>query len=587
VVGRLKPGVTRAQAQAEMGAIARKLAHDYPKTNAERSLRVAPFLTDSEGDIGHAIIWMIMDLALAVLMIACVNLANLQLVRMTARSREIAIRLALGSSRLRVMGMLLSESILLSLCGGALGLLFAKWANDYVGAYFNLPVPLDYRVLAFAFVASAATGAVFGTVPAWIASRADVNATLKQGGRGASAGGSRNRLRQVLIVAQLAIALVLLTGAGYFIRGIHRIMNHEMGWDPDHLTMGEIELPNAKYGERGDKRTLVFAEKLISGLRHLPGVQDAAISTGTPIGTVPAGDPFAVEGRPAPAKGAEPLAYTNRVTPGFFATHGMHVLRGRDFAISDRPGAPNVAIVSKSLAEKFWPGEDPIGKRIGGTDPVKPDWSEVVGVVNDVVGSIRIARYETPYQIYRPWFQDTFRFLIFSVRTGADPHSVVEGARKALADVEPDIAATILAPARDTMEDNMSGIVLVQRMLDVMALLGLLLSTIGIYGVVANVATERTQEIGVRMALGAGSADVQWLFMRSGIILAVLGSGIGLLASVGLVMALDRLVQIVPGNDPWVIAGVGVMLAVIALLACWIPAWRATKVDPTVSLRAE
>jgi hypothetical protein len=170
----------------------------------------------------------------------------------------------------------------------------------------------------------------------------------------------------------------------------------------------------------------------------------------------------------------------------------MHVLRGRDFAISDRPGAPNVAIVSKSLAEKFWPGEDPIGKRIGGTDPVKPDWSEVVGVVNDVVGSIRIARYETPYQIYRPWFQDTFRFLIFSVRTGADPHSVVEGARKALADVEPDIAATILAPARDTMEDNMSGIVLVQRMLDVMALLGLLLSTIGIYGVVANVATERT-----------------------------------------------------------------------------------------------
>lgn len=587
VVGRLKPGVTRAQAQAEMDSIANKLARDFPKTNAERKLRVAQFPTDSEGDIGRHIIWTVMDLAAAVLLIACVNLANLQLVRSTARSREIAIRLALGSSRMRIMGMLLGESLLLSLCGGALGLLVAKWANDYVGAYFNLPMPLNYRVLAFAFAASAATGALFGTLPAWMASHADVGAALKQGGRGTSAGGSRNRLRQALIVGQLAVALVLLTGAGYFIRGIQRIMHHEMGWSPEHLVIGFIELPNAKYGEHGDKRCLAFGQKLISGLRQVPGVEDAAISVNTPVGSVFASESFVIGGRPAPAKGAEPQAWTNRVTQGYFAAYGMHILRGRDFTDADKSGAPSVAIVNKALAEKFWPGEDPIGKRLGGADPKNPEWCEVVGIVNDVVGSIRIARYESPYQIYRPWLQDTFRFLIFSMRTAADPHAVVEGARKALANVEPDVAATVLAPAPDMMESNMSGLNLIRKMLGVMALLGLLLSVIGIYGVVANLASERTQEIGVRMALGAGPADVQWLFMRGGIILALLGSAIGLLASLGLVAALDKLLEAIPGNDPWVIAAVAVFLAATALVACWIPAWRATKVDPTVSLRAE
>jgi predicted permease len=586
VTGRLKPGVTRARAQAEMDAIAKKLAHDFPKTNAERGLRVAPVPTDSEGDIGRHIIWMIMALALAVLMIACVNLANLQLVRTTARAREIAIRLALGSSRLRIMGMLLSESVLLSLCGGALGLLVAKWGNDYIGAYFNIPLPLNYRVLAFAFAASAATGAIFGTLPAWMAARADVNTTLKQGGRGA-AGGSRNRLRQWLIIAQLAVALTLLTGAGYFIRGIHRITHREMGWDPDRVAMGMIELPNARYGEHGDKRTLAFGEKLLVSLSQVPGVEKAVISENSPIFGVYAGEPFAVEGAPPPRKGSEPLASSNRITPGFFAAYGMHVLRGRDFSGTDRPGSQNVAIVSRSLAEKFWPGEDPLGKRIGGTDPLKPEWCEVVGVVNDVSGPISVPQYESHYQIYRPWFQSTFRFMTFTLSTSSDPNTLVQGARQAMAKIEPDIAATVLAPARETMARGLSGLSLVRGMLTVMALLGLLLSVIGIYGVVANLASERTQEIGVRMALGAGSADVQWLFMRSGIRLAALGSGIGLLGSLGLIKALDRMVEVIPGNDPWVVAGVGAMLALIALLACWIPAWRATKVDPTVSLRAE
>ena len=587
VAGRLKPGITLAQAQTEMSAIGKKLAHDFPKTNADRKFRVASFPTDNEGDIGRHIIWMIMDLALAVLLIACVNLANLQLVRPAARAREIAIRLTLGSSRLRVMVMLLGESVLLSICGGGLGLLVAKWGNGYIAAYFKLDMPLDYRVLTFAFAAAAATGAVFGTLPAWMASRADVNMTLKQGGRGGTSAGSRRRLRQGLIVAQLAVALTLLTGAGYFIRGLHNITHREMGWNPGNVVVGMLELPNARYGEHGDKRTLVFGEKFLSSLRELPGVERAVISENTPAFGVFAGEAFAVEGRTPPAKGTEPMAYSVRITPGFFDTYGMHMLRGRDFTDADRPGAKNVAIISQSLAEKFWPGEDPIGRRIGAVDPLKPEWSEVIGVTNDIKGPLTQARYETSYQIYRPWYQDTFRWLTFSLRTNSDPHTFVDGARHALAQVEPDIAITFVGSVQDAIAANLGGIDLVRQMLGAMAVLGLLLSVIGIYGVVANLASERTQEVGVRMALGAQSSDVQWLFMRSGVLLSLMGTGIGLLLSVGLVKVLDSAIEIIPGDNPWDIAGVGAALASIALLACWIPAWRATKVDPTVSLRAE
>jgi hypothetical protein len=265
----------------------------------------------------------------------------------------------------------------------------------------------------------------------------------------------------------------------------------------------------------------------------------------------------------------------------------MHMLRGRDFTDADRPGAKNVAIISQSLAEKFWPGEDPIGRRIGAVDPLKPEWSEVIGVTNDIKGPLTQARYETSYQIYRPWYQDTFRWLTFSLRTNSDPHTFVDGARHALAQVEPDIAITFVGSVQDAIAANLGGIDLVRQMLGAMAVLGLLLSVIGIYGVVANLASERTQEVGVRMALGAQSSDVQWLFMRSGVLLSLMGTGIGLLLSVGLVKVLDSAIEIIPGDNPWDIAGVGAALASIALLACWIPAWRATKVDPTVSLRAE
>jgi len=587
VVARLKPGVTVRQAQSAMSAVAARLAHDFPKTNAKRGFRVAPYPTDSVGDLGRKITWMIMDLALVVLLIACVNLANLQLVRVTGRAHEFAIRIALGSPRGRLIGMLLLESLILSLAGGALGLLIAKWGNDYIAAYFSLDMPLDLRVLSFAFGASALTAAVFGTLPAWIATRSDVNANLKQGTRGASSDLSRHRIRQTLIVAELAMALTLLTGAGYFVHGLERITHSEQGWRPEHMLMGYFAGSHDRFGEQGDERSRVFGEKLRAGLLALPGVDHAAVSRGFAVLGSGGGDGFLVEGRPRPDKGKEPVASTNFVSPDLFGVCGIRQLEGRDFTDADRSGAPHVAIISKSMGTKFWPGEDPIGKRIGGVDPANPDWTEIVGVVDDIdgVGDIRLP--ETHYEVYRPWAQNTHRFFAFALHSVPDPRTLEDSVRKVMANLEPDIAISFLDTAEGLMKSSLSGFTLVRRILIEIAALGLLLSAVGIYGVIATLASERTQEIGIRMALGAQTNDVLWLFLRSGIILALLGMGIGLLGSFGLMNLLNKMVSFVPGNDPLVVAAVAALLVGVALLASWLPARRATKVNPIIALRAE
>jgi putative ABC transport system permease protein len=587
VAARLKPGATIEQAQAEMTAVAGRLAHDFPKTNAERGLKVVPFPTDSMGDLGRSITWMIMDLALVVLLIACVNLANLQLVRTTGRSREFAIRLALGASRYQLTAMLLLESLLLSLAGGALGLLIAKWGNSYLAAFFEFEMPLDYRVLGFAFAASALTGMIFGTLPAWLAARADVNTALKQSGRGNSGDRSRHRLRSCLIVVELGLALVLLTGAGYFIRGIQRLTHHELGWRTGNLLVGFVALPHDGYGEENDPRSLIFTDKFRLGLQAVPGVEQAIVADGIPAFGLGRGNAFLISGRPPPLKGKEPIALTQCVSQGFFAAYGMRLAQGRDFTDADRQGAPHVVIINQAMAQKFWPGESPLGKRIGGTDPANPDWSEIVGVTNNISAPFELSPLETLYEVYRPWAQNNNRFISFTVHSALDPHVLDKEVRKVLAGIEPNIAITYMATAEESMASNMGGFNLVRRLLVEIAALGLLLSAVGIYGVIANLASERTQEVGIRMALGAQASDVRWLFLRGGVQLALLGTGLGMIGSLSLMRILNQKMAIVPGNDPWVIVTVAALLVCVALLACWLPAWRATKVNPLVALRAE
>lgn len=584
---RLKSGVTLNQAQMELKTLAARYAHDFPKTNADTGFRVIPYPSDSIGVVGARLTWLIMALSAAVLLIACVNLANLQLVRTTGRTREIAIRLAMGASRRQLIRLLLSESLLLALVGGALGLTVAKWSNSYLANYLSLEMPLDLRVLGFAFAVSALTGVLFGTVPAWLASRTDVNRGLKQSARGSTADRSRHRLRQTLIVVELALALTLLAGAGYFVRGLQRLTHQEMGWHADQVLIGIFSLPHDRFGEEGDERSSAFADRFREDLLAIPGVDETVMSRGAPIFGLGRAVPISIDGRPPQPPGKEPIALMDSVGPGFFKLYDIHLLQGRDFTRTDQKGSPQVVIVNQALADKFWPGESPLGKRIGNVATTKQEWWEVVGVVNNMAQFGDIGPLGSNLQAYRPFPQNSHRFITFSVHSKNDVRTASEGVRKALARIEPDVAITFLATGKEILNQQLGGFTLVRRLLIEIAVLGLLLAAVGIYGVIANLASERTQEIGIRMALGAQPNDVRWLFLSNGFRLAAIGTALGLLCAFGLTHVLSTMLAIVPGKDPWMVLSVAGLLIVVSLLACWLPARKATKVNPLVALQGD
>jgi predicted permease len=587
VVARLKPGVTLQQAQSEMTVMAARFAKDHPKTNAQRTFRVVTFPTTSMGDIGTELTWLTMALSGLVLLIACVNLANLQLVRTTRRSQEIAVRLALGCSRIRLVGMLLLESLLVSAAGGALGVLVAKWSNSYVAQFFGIEMPLDLRVIGFTFLASMATAALFGTVPAWIASRTDISSALKSGSRGSSSDRSRHWLRQGLVVVELGMALVLLAGAGFFVTGIYRLTHRNLGWDTGHVIVGSIELDHDTYGEQKDPRSLAFSEKMTAAIRSIPGVTAVAISRGSPVDGA-GGDAVRIEGQPPPRPGEEILVGDFYTGPEFLRVYGLRLIQGREFRDSDRLGSVPVVIVNEKLARKFWPGENPIGKRIGSIDPANPNWAEVVGVVSDFEsGGEFYDRSAGGLKLLRPWAQNNHRFIGFNVSTAGPPEPYKLSVRKAVAQIAPELALSMLETADDVLADELSYFSFLRRILVQIACLGLLLSAVGVYGVVANLASERTKEVGIRMALGAGPGSLVWLFLKNGIQLALVGAVLGLGAAYILVATLTRWLPVLPGSDPWVVLGVAIFLGAIALVACGIPALRATRVNPTVALRSE
>ncbi|HEY5228298.1 MAG TPA: ABC transporter permease [Opitutaceae bacterium] len=587
VVARLKPGVTLDQAQAEMKVLAARFAKDHPKTNADRTIRVIRFPTTSMGDTGTLLTWMTMALSGVVLLIACVNLANLQLVRTTRRAQEIGIRLALGSSRLQLVGMLLMESVVLSIFGGALGIIVARWSNAYVARYFSIDMPLDLKVIAFTFGASLVTGAVFGSVPAWLASRVNVNVSLKAGSRGSTSDRSRHWLRQSLVVIELAMALTLLAGAGYFVSGIYRLTHRDLGWDTTHVIVGYIELDHDTYGEQLDPRSLAFGEKMQERLAALPGIEAAAMSIDTPVwGLRPLA--YTVEGQPPPEKGKELYAGGTPAGPDFLKVYGLHLTQGREFRSSDRPGSPKVVIINEAMARKWWPGESPIGKRIGSGDPAKPEWAEVVGVVRDFEGAADFYNPSTNnLRFLVPWAQNNHRFITFSVRTSGPAAAYKDPVRKAISLMAPDLAVSMLSTVEDEMAGQLSYFTFLRKLLVQIAGLGLLLSAIGIYGVVANLASERTKEVGIRMALGAQAGSLVWLFLRNGIQLALIGAGIGVILSSILITILVRMIPVLPGKDPLVVACVTLVLVAVAVVACWLPARRTTRVNPIVALRTE
>ena len=586
VAARLKPGVTIEQAQAEMTALATNLERDNPKTNKSRGLKVEPYPSSTMLGTGAQLTWLVLALSGMVLLIGCANLANLQLVRTMRRSHEIGVRIALGCPRSTLIWMLLTESLLVSVAGGALGLLVAKWSNNYVASFFELTMPLDWRVLGFAFIASLLTGAVFGTVPAWIASRTDVNASLKSSGRGMTADRSRHWLRQTLVVVELALALTLLAGAAFFVNGIYKLTHRDLGWSPGQMLVGSIELDHDHYGEIKDPRSVVFGERMVRELEALPGVEGVTLGDSPSRGF--GGGPIRIEGQPAPEPGKEIFAGTGLSSPGFFKVYGVRLMQGRDFRESDRLGAPEVVIINEAMAQKFWPGENPIGKRIGRTDPAAPAWEEVVGVMSDFEGAMEF--YDPTHnklKVLLPWAQNNHRFINFSVRTSVNADAFKETFRKALGLLAPDIAPSMLASVKDAMAGGVAYFTFLRRILLQISVLGLVLAAVGIYGVVSNLTSERTNEIGIRMALGAQPGDIVWLFLRNGIQLALVGAVVGVGAAYILLNVLAKMLPMVPGTNHAVVGIVAVILVLIAVIASWLPARRTTKVSPTVALRSE
>jgi predicted permease len=590
-LGRLKPDTTLEQAQTQMNTIAAGLARDFPTENAQSSISVFPNEQTRHNPAAQRMSWLVQGLTLFVLLIACVNLANLQLARGVSRTREHAIRLALGSSRARLLWQGLTESLVLSLAGGALGLLVARWGNAAIGGRIDIngvtgvDLPLDWRVIGFLFAVAAITGALFGIAPAWKAARTDANSALKPGSRGMTAGRRQQRLRTTLVASELVLALALLAGAGFFIEGTRRLVHLDFGWQPRNILTGSLVLPYSRRYD--DPHCREFAERLQQNLAVLPGVDRVVVSASPLPWGVSGGGDFGIEGRNPPLRINEEMAYFNDVTPGFFSAMGMHLIQGRDFNAGDRPDSPRVVIINEAMAKRFWPGENPVGRRIGGSDPAHPNWKVVVGVVNDVRNPGDLVHPVTGFRIYSALGQQATHWLAFALSSAADSRALGEAVRRAIAKLDPDLAVFKLETAEENIRVITENYALAGSVLTAMALLGLLLASIGIYGVTANLAAQRTQEIGIRMALGAQSRDILRLILRAGAGAAAIGLAAGAAVSFALMRVLGAVMPEVPGQSLWVLGGAAALLAGVALLACWLPARKATKVNPLIALRAE
>ena len=462
-----------------------------------------------------------------------------------------------------------------------------KWSNIYVARYFDIDMPLDLRVIAFTFGAAALTCIGFGVAPAWVASREDLGSALKSGGRGSTSGRARHWFRQGLVIVELVLALTVLSSAAYFVSAIYTMTHQDLGWNADHALLGEITLDHDHYGEQKDPRSVAFGERLKEVLEAVPGIERATMGQGFPAyGGGPTA--YRLEGQPAPEPGKEAFAVSLSVGPGYLGIYDIPIVKGRDFNERDRPGSPPVVIINETMAKKCWPGEDPIGKRIGGTDPANPDWAEVVGVMRDFHGIYDVAFGGLRnLKIYRPWAQNSHRFVSFHIRTAGKPESVMEGVRRAVATVAPDFGLGDLTPGSSVVEENLSYFNFLRKALIELSALGLLLSAVGIYGVVATLVSERTKEVGIRMALGAQPESLVWLFLRNGLFVSVTGAAIGTVAAVAVVKMISKMLPFLPALNLWMVAPLALFLVAVAVLASWFPARRSTRVDPTIALRAE
>lgn len=590
-IARLKPGVTLEQAQAEMDTLAARLAAAYPANNAKNGLRLVPLARSGQDDAGGQLTWLIGALAGFVLLIACANLANLQFARHAARAREQAIRAALGASRWTLIRAVLVESVLLAVGGGALGLLVALWSNDILSSRFaasglpGLAIVLDWRALAFTFAASLATGVAFGALPAWFSSRPDLNDALKAGARGSTASRSQHRLRHALIVGEIALALVLLAGAGFFLRGLDRFMQRDSGWKVDGLVTGYVTLRGKDYTTDDQRRA--FSDRLLEKISTLPGVESAAIGSSLPTWGFSVSNNFVIEGRPEPAAGAAPLASIAAVSPGYFSTLGLRLVRGRAFDATDAADKPASVIINETMARALFPGEDPLGRRLGDSTPYMANPRVIVGVVSDAGAAGNFSNPDSLFQMYRPAAQAPLNSLVLAVRCAQAPDAIARDLRRAVTEIDADQPVYEVGTVKTEIARELASMRLAGYSLAFFALLGVLLAAVGIYGVISGFVVQRTSEIGIRLALGAQLRDILTLVLGTGLRLALLGVLLGLGGAYGVARLLAAIAPGLPPPDFATSAAITAGLLAIATLACWLPAHRATKVNPIEALRRE
>jgi predicted permease len=585
-IGRLKPGVSVAQAETEINAIEKEL----PLGTIGFTFSALPLHQQMVGTIRKPLLVLLATVAL-VLLIACANIANLLLARATSRQKEIAIRAALGASRRRIIGQLLTESLLLSVAGGAIGLLLAIWGNSLLVSLIPRDVPrisevgIDPRILLFTLAISIVTGLIFGLVPALQASRFDLNQSLKDGVRGTSGGTSHNRLRGLLVVSEVAMALVLLIGAALLMKSFVRLLDVKPGFNPEQVLTLEVQLPNvapSRYERREEQAA--FFQQLMTRLQALPGVENAGGVLSLPLSGASEGTDLILEGQEsADANGKRPNADYTIVTPEYFTTLQIPLLQGRYFTAQDKAEAPLAIIVNDTLAARVWPGENPLGKRfrVGFEEKQR----EVVGVV----GTIKQTTLDSEARsaMYLPHLQSPTPGLTLLVRTRGEPLSMAAAVRQEVRALDKDVPVTQV----QTMEKVLGASVAQPRfsmlLVGLFAVLALVLSAVGIYGVMAYAVSRRAHEIGVRMALGAGANQVLKLVIKDGMTLAFAGIAVGLLGAFALTRLMASLLFGIGAKDPLTFVSVAAFLAFVAFIACYIPARRATKVDPLIALRNE
>jgi putative ABC transport system permease protein len=593
VIARIKSGVTLEQAQAEMNSFAEHFGQQYPESHTGVGIRLVNLQEEFVGGIKPVLLALLGAVGF-VLLIACANVANLLLTRSAGRRKEIAIRVALGASRFRLIQQLLTESFVLALLGGVLGLLWALWGVELLVAAipasllnfmpYLQALTIDARVLGFTTAITLLTGVAFGIAPALQATGQELHQSLKEGGR-SSGGSARAGLRGALVVAEVALALVLLVGAGLMMRSLVRLLQVDPGFDTNNLLTFQLTLPDARYADA--PQLLAFHRQLIARIETLPGVKGVGTTSLRPLSGGGNTGSFMIEGKPAPDFGDKPEANVRTVSTNYFTVMGIPLIKGRFFTEADDVGAPNALIINQTLADRFFPDRDPVGQRIVfGFDPQRRPWL-IVGVAGDEKVTALDAR-TTPV-IYFHYEQDAESYMGVLVRTASDPMSMIGAVRSEIGGIDKDVPMFSVMTMEQMISNSQS--TFTRRyptfLIGVLAAVALTLAAVGIYGVISYSVTQRTHEIGIRMALGATKRDIIKLVVGEGLILMVAGVGIGLAAALALTRFLSSILFGVSATDPVAFVAVSAALAIVALIACYIPARRATKVDPMIALRYE